>query len=1628
MKNPINFNAGKMNKDLDLKMIPAGEYVDAENIRVYNQSSGSGNLGGSVTSDLGTTQIPPFVSLTAAARVIGAFSDEANDTIYWFVVDSGRSLVLSFNVVTSAGIVHIDDAGTPRFNFSEEYPIVSVSKVDEFLFWTDGFNPPRYINVKKCYDPTSYGLSDVYGDIDAYTCVIKTPPPSAPTVQLINDGTESNYLFENMVSFAYRYRYDDNMYSALSQFTNVAFDPRDFAYNSNTGLNDGMKNTYNSADVTVDTGGLAIAGIDIVFKRFSSNTIYLIERVNTSDIPTYSPSYTIRFQNNKMYSVLPSDEILRLYDNVPISSRSQTLAGNRLIYGNYFDGRDLKDSSNNDIKLTYTPTALNEEVGSVQSLTTALGNQTIYVGSLGPTLPAVQRTLANSLATITIPLAFQNNILPGFSFGFSANIVPVSQAVRSGGVEYPLTPTTPQFAVEFSFTAQKYYANFLQMVTSNEFAVALGSDISTYQWPITNCSNGYSLSDRFSCQIVSPFTYSGTNRNKDSLSNSLGLTGPPPNPNYCSFSVGPVTISGITPVSSVGTTITVPSTARLVVGMNIVKTSGTGTLATGGDVITAILSPTTFSVAVAPTVALSGATITATPTSAFLQILIPQVSFANASTGVLDGYALFSFSNFVCTAGYQKAQLSLHSNRDYQVGIVYMDKNHRASPVLVSKNNSVYFQSASSTRKNYIQVDIPASQRPPSWATKYKFVVQPTKERYDTFYGRVFYTDPSDKNIWIKLEGEFQKTVSVGQKLIVKKDTNGPLSSLVDATVLATEVQPSNFISGNVTPSGASISELPGFYAKFKAEKWSASYNQDSFSDTGLISNRTSRGVDWSFVNIPLFQISSTGIYSKYDVPAGSIVDIYIFCNREGRYCSGYIDCGKVSSVFSKRYIASASYPDIKAFWDGEGVDVTTAIYPNTYCVDDAGENAQEYDNTMGSSAPYTGSNGVLGKNRYKFWTSSVNSNALYLSVQNGSLKCSWPGERNPWIDAQIKIQRTDSVIVFETLPEEAVPELYYENEQSFDIVSGNHQGNIQNQTSTLPAISTLSFSNCVSFGNGVESMSIEDSITGDYLKLGHRVHSISTGYKLSHRFSDMTYSGVYNRESNVNNLNEFNLGLLNFKTLEPFYGSIQYMYPRESDILVFQEDKVSKVLFGKNILSDAVGGSVLASVPQVLGNQIPRQEEYGIDIYPETFAVYGDKIYFTDAKRGAVIQMLGESMTRISDIGMISYFRNALINNNGVKRAGYDPYMRDYVFYYNDPVAAIENVTCGSIVTISDVDDNYPGTIIRAYYTGSGSITIDLARISGQVLWEAWYNGSMIDSGLLDGATPTYSFSEPVDQSQEYIEVRISGFPNTTGGVTVDISCPSNPTVVPIMLILNDGSDAGKMATQIVGPSLIQNYQFEAQLNSIGEQFFVLSPTQLGTQMLPTIGGNFDMYTAVYPSGFSPNTTDSRFKFLSSNTLYGAGQGPTVSGLATSRTLVADNNSFSPIPAFKSNSSITYSTNLAYAYFVWDYRTQGISIDLCESASLNEVCCAGCGFACPYMNTNAAYSAYAGFGICNSQYNLVIYRSANTLAVNDKLMLNPAATIPAPPGWYKVFDGAGGNGKVAQVGALGVISLIQTC
>ena len=166
--------------------------------------------------------------------------------------------------------------------------------------------------------------------------------------------------------------------------------------------------------------------------------------------------------------------------------------------------------------------------------------------------------------------------------------------------------------------------------------------------------------------------------------------------------------------------------------------------------------------------------------------------------------------------------------------------------------------------------------------------------------------------------------------------------------------------------------------------------------------------------------------------------------------------------------------------------------------------------------------------------------------------------------------------------------------------------------------------------------------------------------------------AGVFNQETNLNKLNQFNLALANFKTLETSYGPIRRMHSRQTDILILQEDKISSLLAGKNLLSDAAAGGAITSVPEVLGTQIARIEEYGISHNPESFSIYGAEKFFTDAKRGVVVKLLGaggqqDRLEVISNQGMRPWFRDLFqVNFTTQKLGGYDPYMNEYVLATN--------------------------------------------------------------------------------------------------------------------------------------------------------------------------------------------------------------------------------------------------------------------------------------------------------------------------------------------------------------------------
>ena len=106
-----HFRLGKMNKDLDERLVNNGEYRDALNIEV---DSSEGSDVGSVQNILGNTieNVNTYNSDTLAytywgssfglsnATCIGVIRDTENEKIYWFVTSDTADCIIEFNQIT----------------------------------------------------------------------------------------------------------------------------------------------------------------------------------------------------------------------------------------------------------------------------------------------------------------------------------------------------------------------------------------------------------------------------------------------------------------------------------------------------------------------------------------------------------------------------------------------------------------------------------------------------------------------------------------------------------------------------------------------------------------------------------------------------------------------------------------------------------------------------------------------------------------------------------------------------------------------------------------------------------------------------------------------------------------------------------------------------------------------------------------------------------------------------------------------------------------------------------------------------------------------------------------------------------------------------------------------------------------------------------------------------------------------------------------------------------------------------------------------------------------------------------------------------------------------------------------
>ena len=182
-----------------------------------------------------------------------------------------------------------------------------------------------------------------------------------------------------------------------------------------------------------------------------------------------------------------------------------------------------------------------------------------------------------------------------------------------------------------------------------------------------------------------------------------------------------------------------------------------------------------------------------------------------------------------------------------------------------------------------------------------------------------------------------------------------------------------------------------------------------------------------------------------------------------------------------------------------------------------------------------------------------------------GSTAIGFLQQKTWFMEAEIVVTRANNLVVWETEPADADPNLFYDSSEMYNIlpdINGDlaHYGDgkvtSQNQiiATGVPAKLTLPFHDCFTYGNGVESYRYRDLSTAKDFILGERTTAVSDNdFTEADRFASLTYSGVYSGSNNLNNLNEFNLGLVNFKDCELVFGPIMKLHSRETDILVLQ-------------------------------------------------------------------------------------------------------------------------------------------------------------------------------------------------------------------------------------------------------------------------------------------------------------------------------------------------------------------------------------------------------------------------------------------------------------------------------------------
>lgn len=349
MKTEKKIFLGGMNSDDAEYLLAKEDYRDALNMR--NTSSRSDEVGS--MENMKSVAVQDGTASSSSNYCIGSCEDKQNRLVYSFVCKPSNAGHYIREFDGSYGTIIIQDT---ILNF-DRFHLIDAEVVGDFLYWTDGYNPPRYLNIKR-FKAGEYptDLKD-----DDLNLIMKAPNYPLTTMRLEDSSYGQNYISLYAFQFAYRYVFKDGQQSVLSPYSLYSVPTPNSAYNY-------IRLNFEISEAVPSL----IEDIEIYFKTDKSDTWTLFKRDSIDTVL----SSEVKFYNDTLGQALASSEVAKYFESIPLKSDALTVAQSRLFLGG---NTEVYDDTN--VAITFT-------VQDVSSASTTTANivyfTTSQVESWGP--------------------------------------------------------------------------------------------------------------------------------------------------------------------------------------------------------------------------------------------------------------------------------------------------------------------------------------------------------------------------------------------------------------------------------------------------------------------------------------------------------------------------------------------------------------------------------------------------------------------------------------------------------------------------------------------------------------------------------------------------------------------------------------------------------------------------------------------------------------------------------------------------------------------------------------------------------------------------------------------------------------------------------------------------------------------------------------------------------------------------------------------------------------------------------------------------------------------------------------------------------------------------------------------